>query len=56
MEQQPTIEELEKLLDEDDLSIAILPNGEVRAVKRPTIHDLPDILKQVGDVRMDASY
>jgi len=43
-EAKPTIEELEAIMKEDDLEIAILPTGEVTTQKKPVVHALEDIV------------
>ena len=42
--EKPTIEELEAILEEKNLEVVILPNGEVGTRERPVVHSLEDIL------------
>ncbi len=44
--EKPTIAELEAIMEEDDLELTILPNGEVRTQKRPTVHALEDMVER----------
>ncbi len=47
--EKPTIAELEAIMEEDDLELTILPNGEVRTQKRPTVHALEDMVEQAPE-------